>query len=259
MNIRRAGGGGAPLVFIHGWGLSGAIWQKQMAHFSATHRVFAIDLPGHGASAPLDGALTIRRCGEETARFLEAERLEEATLVGWSLGTQAALYAALLCPARAAKLALVAGTPCFVSPSAADRWGTPAAKAKWFARQMRSDFENTLRAFILTFFETGEVAAPEEEAALKELFFAHLPDRAAALALLDDLYAEDMRDGVKRLSLPALVMHGTADRIVPFAAAALWETLLTPRPATVRFEGAGHAPFLTRADGFNRALEAFLK
>lgn len=259
MNVRRGGERGTPLVFVHGWAMSGAVWQKQLEHFAGSRRVFAVDLPGHGLSAPLEGPLTIRRCGEKLARFLDEERLEGAALIGWSLGAQVACHAALLNPARVAKLALVSGTPCFTAPSKDDRWGVPAAKSKWFARQMRAGFENVLRGFILTFFASGEAVSPEEETAIKNFFFAHAPDRASALGLLDDLHASDIREELRRIAVPSLIVHGRDDRIVPLEVTGVWSGLLASRANIVLMPGCGHAPFLTRPELFNRVLETFLE
>ncbi len=257
MNVRRGGKRGTPLVFVHGWAMSGAVWQKQLDYFTNTHRVFAVDLPSHGLSAPLEDPLTIRRCGEEVARFLDEERLEGATLIGWSLGAQVVCHAALLNPARVAKLALVSGTPCFTSP-VNSRWGVPKTKSKWFARQLRIDFENVLRGFILTFFASGEAISPEEEAAIKKLFFAHAPDRASALGLLEDLHTSDIREELRRIAVPSLIVHGLGDRIVPLEVTGVWSGLLGSRAKIVPIPDCGHAPFLTRPELFNRVLETFL-
>lgn len=259
MNVRRGGERGTPLVFVHGWAMSGAVWQKQLDYFTNTHRVFAVDLPGHGLSAPLEDPLTIRRCGEELARFLDEENLEGAALIGWSLGAQVVCHAALLNPARVAKLALVSGTPCFTAPTKDDRWGVPAAKSKWFARQMRADFENVLHDFILTFFAGGEAIPPGEEAVIKELFFAHAPDRASALELLDDLHSSDIREELGRIVIPSLIVHGRDDRIIPLEVTGVWSRFLASRANVVLIPGCGHAPFLTRPEVFNHALETFLK
>ncbi len=259
MNVRRGGERGTPLVFVHGWAMSGAVWKKQLDYFAPSHRVFAVDLPGHGLSAPLEEPLTIRRCGEEVARFLDEEQLKGAALIGWSLGTQAVCHAALLNPARVAKLALVSGTPCFTAPSKDDRWGTPAGKTKWFARQMATDFENTLRESILAFFVHGEVLSPDDRAAIGELVFAHPPDRASVLDLLADLHAADIREELRRLAVQSLIVHGRGDRIIPVEVTGVWSGLLTSRANIVLAPGCGHAPFLTRPEFFNRVLETFLE
>ena len=257
MNVRRCGERGTPLVFVHGWAMSGAVWQKQLDYFAGTRRVFAVDLPGHGLSAPLEGPLTIRRCGEELARFLDEEKLEGAVLAGWSLGAQVVCHAALLNPARVAKLAIVSGTPCFTAPSKDGRWGVPAAKSKWFARRMRADFENTLREFIATFFAGGEALSPDDEAAIRELFFAHAPDRASAIDLLDDLHASDIRGELRRIGVPALIVHGQGDRIVPSEVTGVWSVIFAPNANVILVPDCGHAPFLTRPVLFNRVLETF--
>lgn len=259
MNVRRGGARGSPLIFVHGWAMSGAVWQKQFDYFANTHRVFAVDLPGHGLSAPLEDPLTIHHCGEEVAHFLDDEQLEGAALIGWSLGAQVVCHAALLNPARVAKLAFVSGTPCFTAPSKDERWGVPAVKSNWFGRQLRADFENVLKDFILTFFSSGEEIGTEKEAVIKALFFAHAPDRASALGLLDDLHLSDIRGELRRITVPSLIVHGQGDRIVPVEVTGVWSRFLASRVNVVLIPGCGHAPFLTHSEVVNRALETFLK
>lgn len=250
---------GRPLVFVHGWAMSSAVWQKQLEHFAPRgYAVYAVDLPGHGDTPPPEGPLTIRRCGEALAGFLLRHHLTNAALVGWSLGSMAVCHAALLAPDRVSQIAIVAGTPRFSAAEGEESWGTPLAKGRWFGRQMRGSFGPALETFVMSFFSAEEGLPPKDAAWIKSLLLAKTPDTRAALELLDDLLAADIRAEVARLGVPSLILHGQDDRIIPSGVTKVWSALLASS-ATALLPGCGHLPFLTRRGVFNDRLEGFLR
>jgi pimeloyl-ACP methyl ester carboxylesterase len=85
-----AGDGGPPLVFLHGWCGDRSFFVPQFDHFSATHRVVAVDLPGHGDSpAPIE--CTIESLASEVADLVGHLGLEPSVLFGHSIGAMVAL------------------------------------------------------------------------------------------------------------------------------------------------------------------------
>lgn len=105
----RAGSGGTPIVFVHGFACDRSDWRAQIEHFSASRQVVACDLPGHGASPGGAADATIERCGEEVAALL-GELGAPAVLVGHSLGCRVVLQAYRRSPLRVAALALIDGS-----------------------------------------------------------------------------------------------------------------------------------------------------
>lgn len=80
-------GAGAPLVFLHGFPLSHAMWRGQLEVFSATHRVIAPDLRGHGQTSVTEGTVTMREMADDVANLLDSINvLEPITLCGLSMG-----------------------------------------------------------------------------------------------------------------------------------------------------------------------------
>ncbi len=102
-----ATGEGQPYLLLHGEGLSAAWWIPLMPHLGG--RVVAVDLPGHGLSdAPAPRTGTLRTVAVEVVTaVLDLERLEQAVLVGHSLGGAAALWTALDAPGRVSRIVLV--------------------------------------------------------------------------------------------------------------------------------------------------------
>src|SRR5205085_2061607 len=98
-------GTGDDLVFVHGWGWHGGVWQPLVREMTAHFRAWVVDLPGHGESksAAVNGDL------DDWARAVCAAVPPSATWVGWSLGGAIALAAAYM--RRATRLILLGTTP----------------------------------------------------------------------------------------------------------------------------------------------------
>jgi len=258
----ESAGFGEPIIFIHGWGVSSAVWKEEADYFSKRFRAVTVDLPGHGKSAPVDVELTIKLCAELLKELMKNEGLEGAHLVGWSLGAEVAARTAMISGGRLVRsLVSVGGTPCYVAPTQKDEWGMPEGKAKYFQRQLERDFSVSLSMFIHTFFEAEKDISAERAAFIKSVFFGEdfPPDQRSAIDLLKSLYDEDLRGELKAspLTLPLLVCHGDRDMIVPIGAAEQWSALLS-QVKIVKFENCGHAPFLTNSELFRETVENFI-
>ncbi len=235
-------GAGPALVLVHGWSRSAEDLRPLAARLAGRARVILPDLRGHGRSAP--APLTLATLAADVAALVAAEAPGGAVLAGWSLGGQAVL-AALLADAglrgRARGLALLSATPRFTE---GDGWphGQPARGVEGLALRVRRQPQKAFARFLDDCLAPGEAEAlgPARLGALRA---APAPDPAAALAGLDVLATADLRAGLAGLDLPALVLHGEADAVVPPGAGrALAAALPRARLATV--PGAGHAPFL---------------
>ena len=83
------GSGEDALLLIHGWASDHAIWEPQLAAFAATHRVVAIDLPGHGDSEPPKQAYSVDLFADAIAAVMDHARIDDAVLIGHSNGVPA--------------------------------------------------------------------------------------------------------------------------------------------------------------------------
>ncbi len=94
-----SGEGSPALVFIHGWLCDQTFWSAQVEEFSNTNTVITIDLPGHGLSGmDRDGWPLLAFGGD--VQVVEHLDLDEAVLIGHSMGGSTALEAARLMPDR---------------------------------------------------------------------------------------------------------------------------------------------------------------
>jgi len=244
-------GAGPPLVLLHGWALNLRVFDALARELAASHRVIAVDLPGHGCS-PWDDGADIQARVDAVLEVLPAR----ATVLGWSLGGQYALRLAARAAERVERLALIATSPRFV---AAPDWphGLAPAVLERFAAQLSADLDGTVRDF-LELAVRGSAAAPATLAALRAALSTHGTATPPALAAgLAQLAGDDLREPARRIAQPALVIAGQYDRVTPPGAAAVLTTLL-PHATHVELRRAGHAPFLSHATECLAALRAFL-
>jgi len=110
---------GRKLVLVHGAGSNGRVWHHQIDALAAAHSPIALDLPGHGRSAGVEGLATVGDYSQFVAAFLDALKIESAVLGGRSMGGAIAMDFALRYPARVKGLVLVATAAKF--PITADR------------------------------------------------------------------------------------------------------------------------------------------
>jgi flavin reductase (DIM6/NTAB) family NADH-FMN oxidoreductase RutF/alpha-beta hydrolase superfamily lysophospholipase len=114
-DLRRSLGGtsfiekgeGEPILFIHGVGLNAEAWAPQIAAFSATHRVIAMDMAGHGGSLALPPSATLEDYVAEARRLLDDLGITAANVVGHSMGGLIAMGLALAHPQRVKRLAVL--------------------------------------------------------------------------------------------------------------------------------------------------------
>jgi pimeloyl-[acyl-carrier protein] methyl ester esterase len=243
------------VVLVHGWSASGAVFAPQLAALPG--RLLAPDLRGHGRSpAPATG-YAVGDFALDLARLLDDHGVRRAVLVGWSWGAEVCLAALPRLGGRIAGLALLAGTPRFAT---APDWphGTPEANVRALSRRLARDPAGTRRLFVEQVLAPGELEPGAREAAAQRLL-ADEPAVHAARATLDALVATDLRDALGAAAgLPALLVHGDADAVVPPAASA-WLAEALPGARLERLPGAGHAPHLTRPDAVNALLAGFLE
>ena len=241
-----------PLVCVHGWSLNGRVFDALRAALPAGYPLQTLDLPGHGGS-PWQGD---QASLEAQTDWLLHRLPPRCALLGWSLGGQLALQAALQAPARIAALVLVASTPRFVS---GDDWlhGMAGPVFDRFAAGLTQDWQALVDEFLQLQVRGGR-AADSTLQALRVALAAQGPPRPAALAAgLELLRHTDLRPAVAQINVPALVVGGQHDRITPPAAQA-WLAQALPQGCSVQIERAGHAPFLSHPQQFAAALQQFL-
>jgi pimeloyl-[acyl-carrier protein] methyl ester esterase len=241
----------SPLILLHGWGMNPRAFDALIAQLDARLQIRALALPGHGGNASLP-----ENTFASWTAHLAAQLPEAATLLGWSLGGQLAMRIARDHPHKVSRLILLSTTPRF---TLAEDWhaGIPAADLATFGAAMQADVCATL----LRFLSLQTRGVPEQKRlldTLRQTFFADpmpLPDALAAG--LDMLLQSDLRAAAVALAQPALVIHGSVDKLTPPAAGA-WLAAAIPDAQHIEIVGAAHAPILSHPERVAKAIRSWL-
>ena len=98
IHFDRWGAGSPALILVHGWGNDRRVWETQARHFSEHYEVINLDLPGFGVSGKNRQEFTIAAYGRDIAAIIEELGLDEAVLVGFSMGAAVVVEAAARFP-----------------------------------------------------------------------------------------------------------------------------------------------------------------
>jgi pimeloyl-[acyl-carrier protein] methyl ester esterase len=249
----ESAGNGAPVVLLHGWALHAGTWGSLFPRLAQKRRVHAVDLPGHGRSAPMSPFTLDAVVEALDAAFAAAPSL---TVFGWSLGGQLALRWAALRPARIARLVLVCTSPRFV---AAPDWPHAMAEAtlQRFGDELAVAWKLTVQRFLALQVHGSEHGRAALATLRHELFARGEPSREMLGEALAVLASTDLRTGIANVAQPTLVVSGERDVLTP-PGAGRWLSGRMPNARYVGIDGAAHAPFLSHPDAFAGAVEAFL-
>lgn len=246
-----------PIVFVHGWCMSSAIWRCQQEAVAAAHRFLALDLRGHGDSGlPQDGLSGFSAYGHDVSELFERLDLRAAVLVGWSMGAQACLKAWPLIRERVAGLVLVGATPRFTAAPHFPH-GLASAEAEGMRLKVRRNLERALDGFHRQLFVPDELNSVRQQQVDGILAAVRPPLAAAALEGLASLMEEEVLREANEVDCPCLILHGDQDRIC-LPAASCWLEQAIAASRRICYTGCGHAPFLSQPDRFNRDLLDFV-
>jgi pimeloyl-ACP methyl ester carboxylesterase len=255
-------GAGAPVVLVHGWPLSGRMWEKQLfALAEAGFRVIAYDRCGFGQSSqPLDG-YDFDTFAADLNALLEQLDLRDVTLVGFSMGGgEVARYLGTY-GAERAKAAVFAGAvpPYFhKSEDNPDGW-IDDATVEQFRAGVRADRLAFLDGLFVQYFGVGERTDLVSEP--MRAFHVQMAAMASPKATLDCIGAfayTDFRADMPKITVPTLVLHSDADALVPFEASGKRTHELVDDSRLALIEGGPHGFNVTHAEQFNQALLDFL-
>ena len=226
------------LVLIHGWGMNSGVWASVCPELSKDFELSLLELPGHG-EAPWQSESGLAAWAE---RLLDTAP-EQAIWLGWSLGGQVALQAALKAPKRISKLLLCAAAPRFTQ---APDWPSamPRGQLGQFAASLAEDYQGTLERFLAL-----QVRGCDDARSLLRQLRAAVASRPAANpeALTEGLRLlreTDLRHDLRKLEVATAWCFGERDMLLP-AAVAHDLASLVPKQAISLLPKAGHAPFLS--------------
>lgn len=254
-----------PVVLVHGLSSYMGFWEHQVPELSRSRRVLALDLPGYGASGRPDAPYTPPWYAEVVVSWMDAIGVEEAVLVGHSMGGQIAMTVALEHPDRVDRLVLAA-------PAGFETFG-PGAKAWmkdwWTEDRATHATEAELRATFTTMVFNRQDAGTErllEERVRMRGTEAFRGTSVAVSRSVAGMLDHPVAHRLGEIAVPTLVVYGTQDRMIPnpvftggrTAAIARAGAEAIPDAELVLVQGAGHTVHHDAPQAFNAAVTRFL-
>lgn len=252
----RDTGGGPPVVFIHGWSLSGDIWREQVTFLVAHgHRTITYDRRGHGHSTKPTTGYDYDTLADDLAAVLAQTGVTNATLVGHSMGSgEIARYFSRHGGARIARTMFVAPTTPYAVQTADNPESTDRKIFTQLITALRADPKGYLAAGAPGLL--GEDAAPETVKWALDL--AYQADPSALEKCLRAFTETDFRSDLHAVRTPALIVYGSAD--MPSMPGNARRTAAAIAGSRIEvYEGAPHGLFITHRERFNNGLLRFAR
>ena len=237
-------GSGPPLLLI--MGMSGTALHWGEPFLQALRRdfdVIAYDHRGVGASSRLEGPITIVQMADDALGLLDALGIDSAHIVGISMGGMVAQELAIAHPERVLTLTL----GCTYCGGSGSSLMTPELARRLRDARRSGDREQAVRASWEANISPALVDDADVYAAYSEVSRQRAVAVPVILAQIDAIDAHDTSARLAELVMPTLVIHGTADQVLPVENGHLVASLI-PGSRLEIFDGVGHLFFWERPD-----------
>ena len=255
-------GSGTPVVLIHGWPLSGASWEKQVAALLATgRRVITYDRRGFGQSSKPATGYDYDTFAEDLHKLVTALDLRDFALVGFSMGGgEVARYFGAYGSERVSKAVFIASVPPFLLKTPDNPAGVDGSIFDGIKQAIVADRPAYLTTFLQNFYNFDVLGGKRISNQVVEYGW-NVAVGASPKGTLDCVTAwyTDFRKDLPRIDVPTLIIHGDADRILPITATANPLSKAVKGARKVVIEGGPHGLTWTHADQVNTELLGFLK
>ncbi|GAB3802184.1 alpha/beta hydrolase [Spirosoma humi] len=253
---------GSTVVLIHGWPLSHEMWDYQLAELPAHGlRVVAYDRRGFGKSSqPWDG-YDYDTLADDLKAVLDELNLQNVTLVGFSMGGgEVARYMSRHGGARVAKVAFVSAVTPYLLKTEDNPDGVDKDVFDEIAENIQKDRADFLKTFGKQFYGVSLLSNPVSQAHLDGDFArAYVASHKATLECAKSFSETDFRDDLAQIQVPALIIHGDADKTVPIEASGERTANALPNAQYLVYDGAPHGLFITEKDRLTADLLAFIQ
>lgn len=261
IHVRDSGGSGSAVVLIHGWPLSSESCKAQFSALRAAgYRAIAYDRRGFGHSEAT-GGYDFDALADDLDCLLSCLNLRDATLVGFSVGAgEVARYVGKYGQERLRSLVFASPIP----PCLTDAEDDPErALIKERVEKMIKDLAADRNAFFDRFsrdlFSVNGESKVTESTRQMAIRICLQSNRMAALACLQSLATEDFRADLLKVTVPALVIHGAGDIVVPFAESGARTHASIAQSKLVVLDDAPHGCNVSHQEVFNERLLEFLE
>jgi non-heme chloroperoxidase len=249
-------GEGRPIVLIHGWPLSDAMYEYQYQHLGRKgFRVIGITLRGFGKSDKPYGRYDFDVFSDDIKTVLERLKINDAVLGGFSMGGAVVIhYVTKYNSAHVSKLALFGAA----APSWTQREGFPhGVSLSDAAGLIHSTMTN--RPDLIASFGASFPAKEGNISKNMEKWLEDINLEASPYAITESIMALrdlDLRPELSKITVPVAIFHGIYDKNCSFALAEELHKGIKDS-YIVRFEKSGHTLFIEEMEKFNTELEKF--
>ena len=254
-------GSGRPVVLIHGYPLSGASWEKQTtALLAAGRRVITYDRRGFGKSSQPASGYNYDTFAADLHALLTQLALKDVALVGFSMGGgEVARYLGKYGSKGISHAVFISSVPPFLLKTPENPEGVDASVFERIQKAVAADRYAFFSEFFKNFYNTDLLLGKRvsEQTIHSNWNVAAGCSATASLACVPAWY-EDFRKDLSLIDVPALVIHGDADRILPISATGFRIAKLVKDAKLFVIKGGPHCVTWTHAAEVNRELVDFL-
>jgi len=255
-------GEGKPVILIHGWPLNHRMWEYQIESIvEAGFRCIAYDRRGFGASDKPWTGYDYDSLAKDLNDLITKLDLTDATIVGFSMGGgEVARYIANYGTSKLSKAALISAVPPFMLKTDDNPDGLDAETFEGFKKNLRKDRPGFLSEFgdqFLNFEDNSDRISEDMAHYYWSIGCQASPN--ATLECVDSFGKTDFREDLKKFDIPTLVVHGTADQVVPIEMSGKKSAEMIANSEYHEVMDAPHGLVLTHTAEFNRLLVDFLK
>src|SRR4051812_21439885 len=255
-------GKGPAVTFSHGWPLNSDMWDGQMLFLAENgFRVVAHDRRGHGRSSQTSSGNDMNGYADDLAAVIEALDLNDVTLVGHSTGGgEVTRYIGRHGTKRIAAAVLIAAVPPLLVKSASNPEGVPIEVFDEGRRSLAKDRSQYYKDFATVFYGANRSGANVSQGTLDQFWLwsmqAGLKNAYESIKAFSET---DFTEDLKKIDVPALVLHGEDDQIVPVKDSAKKAAKLIKGAKEIYYPGAPHGITATHQDQVNSHLLEFLR
>ncbi len=254
-------GKGFPVVFIHGWPLSGSMWEYQVSDLLKHDlRCITYDRRGFGKSDHACDGYDYNTLASDLKALLDKLDLHDVTLVGFSMvGGEIAKYFSLYGDARVAKVVLISSVLPYMLQTSDHPDGVPQRVFDVMLTAITADRPGFIAAFNKDFYGIGLLNQPVTDAYLANaLTQAMNASPIATVECAKAFSSTDFRQDTVKINVPTLIIHGDEDKTVPIKATGAQTAKIIPGAVYKVYTGAPHGLWFTEKNKLNQDLVDFI-
>ncbi|MDP3534730.1 MAG: alpha/beta hydrolase, partial [Halomonas sp.] len=257
LNVNEHGQGVTPLLLIHGFGCDQTVWRRLIPALENDYRLIFVDLAGFGGAAPefYDKQRHTTPAGhaEDIATLCDELELENAIMVGHSIGGTIGMLASILRPNAFSRLGMICSSARYLDDPPDYHGGYTHEQLEGLMQLMEQNYLDWAGA--ISRVALGDAITEPHQRNLEQRFLNIAPDVLRPFA--HSIFLGDTRHYLPKVTVPSSIFQTARDAIVPLEAAEYLQQHLFESELVV-LDAGGHYPQMTHPDTLAEALQANL-